>query len=95
MATRTPTVAGTYTLSGTTADTVTFQQAWDAVEIDATDASNDVYVRWDGTAAVSAAAENDKINAGNAKTFRRWIGPDQSFSVVANGDTYTVAGVNP
>lgn len=93
----------TATLSGTTADTVTLNQLWPAVEVVNADGSNDMFVSMNGTNAPTTAVANgagmDRIPKGTTKVLRAI--PIQNgtgvgtivLSVVGNGGAYTITGV--
>lgn len=90
----------TNTLSGTTADRITIEQLWPAVEVTNHDASDLLYVDMDGTATPTAVAAEDGATVvlpGATKTLRA-IPAAPSFntivlSVVGDGGAYTVEGV--
>lgn len=89
----------TNTLSTTTADLITLQGIWDGVEIHNHDATNMLYVRFDGTAPVAEANETETVPPASAKTF--WpmlVGPTANLGhhvirVVGDGGKYTVTGI--
>lgn len=85
----------TNTLTGTTADTITLTQGWEAVAVTNHDATDVVYFRTDGTTAVAAA--NDTIPVLPGTTVIRAVGTNTSgqivVSVVGDGGAYTVEGV--
>lgn len=91
----------TNTLTSTTADTITLQQPWDAVEIENHSDTVELWARFSsaGTAAVADANECDRIAPNTAKTFRQFVGDPAKhpgaalISVVGNSQQYTVSGV--
>jgi hypothetical protein len=92
----------TNTLSTTTADTITLQQAWPAVEIENHSETVELWARFDGTAAVADANECERIAPGSvggaAKLIRQTVGPgggakgENVVSVVGNSNQNTVTG---
>lgn len=99
MATKTPTRAVTAQLSGTTADTVNFQQRWPAFEITNHDTDSEaapLYYRMDGTTAVSGADGCGVVLPGRSKVVAAAVNADNltSISIVGDGNTYTIEGVN-
>lgn len=89
----------TNTLSGTTADTITLQGIWDGVEIHNHDASNILWVTFDGTTPQADANECESVPPSSVKTFMPMlVGPTASLGhhtikVVGSGGKYTVTGV--
>lgn len=86
----------TNTLTSTTADTVTLDQPWPAVEITNHDATNALYVRWDGTTAVAEANGCSVVLPGNTKVVKGEVAEGTRtivLSVVGDGNKYTVEGV--
>lgn len=84
-------------LSGTTADTITIpvhdNDQDSEIEIKARRAnSNPIYVRCDGTAAVSAADGTTILEPGEYRTFLVRVGSNGAgtVSIVGNGDTYDI-----
>lgn len=86
----------TNTLSGTTADTITLTQAWPAVAVTNHDATDIVYFRQDGTTAVAAANNTTVVLPGATVTSSASVNEDGDIvvSLVGDGGTYTVEGVN-
>lgn len=84
------------TLSTTVADTVTLTQAWPAIEVTNADATNDVWVRQDGTTAVALADNNTRVPAGTSKVISASVSSAGTIivSIVGNGGGYTIEGVN-
>ena len=84
------------TLSGTTADTITFNQRWPAVEIH-NHGSTALYVRMDGTAAVAEANGTTVVPAGATKILKSTVsGSDATgtvVSIVGDGNQYSIEGV--
>lgn len=91
------------TLTTTTADLAKLTQWWDAIEIENRDTAVTLYVRFDGTTAVSAAKGTEVIPAGKSKVFLNGIqsaggipgsttAPCHQVSVVGNGNAYSVVG---
>ena len=89
----------TNTLSTTVADSIRLQQAWDGVEIHNQDATNILYVRFDGTTPVAEANECESVPPSSVKTFMPMlVGPTtvagaHAVGVVGSGGKYTVTGV--
>lgn len=91
------------TLSGTTADTVKLTQFWDHIEVANHSQSTALYVRQDGTTAVSAAAGTTYIGPGETKILPAVqqgdgvVGststPPHSLSIVGNSNVYSVEGL--
>lgn len=90
----------TNTLTGTTADRLTFTQLWPAVEVTNDDTTNYLYVVCDGSATPTAVAEANDATAVaplTSKVIR--VSPAASafttvvISVVGNGGKYTAEGV--
>lgn len=96
MASHSVTRAKTATLSGTTADTITLTQGWPAVAITNHDVSDVVYFRMDGTTAVAAADNATPVLAGSSVIRMATINASNQItvSIVGDGGTYTVEGVN-
>lgn len=94
----------TKTFSGTTADTITLDQLWAYVQITNSDPTNTMWVSQNGTAtpttAVAAAAGTIPVLPLQTRTIQAL--PIQSgtgvgtivLSVVGNGGSYTITGVN-
>lgn len=91
------------TLTTTAADTAKLTQWWDAIEVENRDTSVTLYVRFDGTTAVSAAKGTEVIQPGQSKVFMNGIQraggvpgsttlPCHQLSVVGNGNAYSVIG---
>lgn len=95
MADNTPILADTYTLSTTDADTVTFAQWHDGVEVENKDAAEYLHVCFNPLITATAGGDDCiPIAPLQAKTFcPQLVGPDQPFSVVGDGNEYAVAGV--
>lgn len=85
----------TNTLSGTTADTITLLQAWPAIEVTNHDATDLLYVRMDGTAAVAGADNTTIVLPASTKIIKSSINASGQtvVSVVGDGGTYTIEGV--
>lgn len=90
----------TNTLSGTTADTCTLEQAWPAVAVTNHDAADVVYFRQDGTAAAAAADGATVVLPGQTVVAKSVINRSEStgasssvVSIVGDGGTYTIEGV--
>jgi hypothetical protein len=85
----------TNTFSTTVADSVNLLQAWDRVEIENHDATNEMWARFDGTTAVADANDNGRIKPSGSKVFRALVGPGHpAISVVGSGGQYTIDGVS-
>lgn len=86
----------TNTLSGTTADTITLTQAWPAIEVTNQDASIWIYLRQDGTTAVSEADNTTPIPPGSSKVLDSSVTSLNTIviSIVGNGNKYTIEGVS-
>lgn len=87
----------TNTLSGTSEDVVTLTQRWPAIEVTNHDASIPLYIRQDGTTAVSEADNTTVIPAGLTKVIKAepTAGTDTIvISIVGDGNKYTIEGVN-
>lgn len=86
----------TNTLTGTTADTVTIEQAWPALQITNHDASDTLYFRYDGVTAVAAADGAEPVLPGTSVVIA--VSPNAAgqhvISIVGDGGGYTIAGVN-
>jgi len=94
MAARTPTDVATYTFSSTTADTVTFQQAWAGVRFDNHDTANEAWVEFGGGTAAADTANSRRVEPGGSRTFYpRLVDSNNAFSVVGNGGSYTIEGL--
>lgn len=90
----------TNTLTGTTADRITLDQLWPAVEVTNHDAADEMWVSMDGSATPTAVADADNmtfIPAGATKTIRATPAAPLFntivLSVVGDGGDYTVEGV--
>lgn len=85
----------TNTLSGTTADTVTLTQCWPAVSITNHDATDTIYFRMDGTAAVAAADGTTVVLPASTVIAKSAITASGTtvVSIVGDGGTYTIEGV--
>lgn len=84
------------TLTGTTADTVTLTQMWEAIQIDNEDMVNDLFVRQDGTTAVADADGTTRIAPGSTSIIKSrpdWANNQVVISVVGNGGAYHIEGV--
>lgn len=92
------------TLSGSTADTVNVTQFWDGIEIENRHTTNAMYVRFDGTTAVAAAAGTEYIGPEKSKHFTGGIytggglvgnntTPPHKISIVGTDNPYSVTGV--
>lgn len=87
----------TNTLTATTADTITLNQRWPAVEITNHDGTTALYIRMDGTAAVAEADNTTVIPAGMTKVIAAEPAEGTNtivVSVVGDGNKYTIEGVN-
>lgn len=88
----------TNTLSTTVADTVTLLQGWPAVQITNHDTINTVYFRQDGVTAVAAADGASVLLPGQSTVAATIIIPGAAqtsvVSIVGNGGSYTIEGVN-
>ena len=83
--------ACSFTLSGTTADTVNFTRSGGSLIVTNRHATEMLWVRLDGTTAVAAADENYAVPAGTSLTLSGGkFGGNQTRSVVGNGNTVTV-----
>lgn len=97
MAAKTPARSVHATLSTTVADSVTwtagtgYQGPYNTVIIENRDASNVLYVRFDGTTAV-AAADNTYVVPASAFRIFSFPGGNSSLSVVGSGNAYSVEG---
>lgn len=91
-------------LTTTNEDIVKLTQFWDGIEIENKDASQPLYVRFGGTAAVAAAAGTDYIGPGKSKEFRTGIlapggvpgstsTPPHYVSLIGSGNAYGVFGI--
>lgn len=101
MATDSSVKSVTNTLSGTTADAITLTQGWPAMEITNHDSADLLYVRVDGTTAVAQANGCTVILPGQTKVVQSSLNVSPStgatscfVSVVGDGGSYTVEGVN-
>lgn len=100
MASETIQRSATNTLTGTTADTITFDQLWPAIEVTNHDATDTLYVLMNGTTtpvAVDGANQNTVILPGSTKLVRAVPVPNTRtivLSIVGDGGVYTVEGVN-
>lgn len=89
----------TNTLTGTTADVITLNQLWPAVEVHNHDADTPLYVLMDGTASPTAVAEADAttiIPPGSSKVLRAVpVSGTRTIvlGVVGDGGKYTIEGV--
>lgn len=86
----------TNTLSGSTADTVTLTQAWQAIEVTNQHASEWIYLRQDGTTAVAEADNTTPVAPATSKTMTTIVTSSNTVvvSIVGNGNKYTIEGVN-
>lgn len=86
----------TNTLSGSTADTITLTQAWDALDVTNYDSTNYLYLRQDGTTAVAEANDTTAIPPGTSKVIDATVTGSGTvvISIVGNGGKYTIEGVN-
>lgn len=83
------------TLSGTTADTGTITVTRDTViEIVNRHASNAMYVRSDGTAAVGEADGTVYIGPGDAVAWKQNRGAQVTYSIVGTDNPYSVHAVD-
>lgn len=97
MATDSATRSVTNSLSGTTADTVTLTQLWPAIECTNHDATTALYIRMDGTTAVSEADNTTVVPAGMTKVVAAEPVANTTtivVSIVGDGNKYTIEGVN-
>ena len=85
----------TNTFSTTVADTVTLTQAWPYIAITNHDATNAVYVRFDGTTPVAEANENAVVRVSSTRVFHAPINSAGQVVVglVGSGGKYTVEGL--
>lgn len=85
----------TNTLTSTTADTVTLNQPYDAIEVTNHDSTTTLYVRWDGAMAVSEADNTTPVLPASSKVIRVGVNAAGTVvvSVVGNGNKYTIEGV--
>lgn len=95
MATDTAATSVTNTLSGTTADTITLTNGWDAIEVTNHDATNWIYLRQDGTTAVAEADNTTPVPPSTSKVLAAAKNSvnDNVISIVGNGNKYTIEGV--
>jgi hypothetical protein len=91
MAADTAARAVTNTLTGGTADVITFTNKWPAVDITNHHASEALYYRVDGTTAVVAANDCGVVMPGGSKIVAL---SGLVVSVIGNGNVYTVEGCN-
>ncbi len=87
----------TNTLSTTTADTVTLLQSWPAIAVTNYDSADIVYFRQDGVTAVGAANGCTVVMPGTTVTAAaspRTANGQIVVSIVGDGGTYTIEGVN-
>lgn len=91
----------TNTLTGTTADRITLDQLWPAIEITNQDTTNYAYIVMDGSATPTAVAEADNATAippGVTKVMRAipsaTLFTTIVLSIVGSGGKYTIEGVN-
>lgn len=86
----------TNALTGTTADTVTLNQPWEAIAVTNHDATDVLYFRQDGTTAVAAANDTTPVLPGMTVIRASSVTDSRTcvISVVGDGGTYTVEGVN-
>lgn len=96
MATDSAVKAVTNTFSTTVADAITLTQGWPFVAITNHDASNPVYVRFDGTTPVAEADNNAIVRVSSTRVFP--VSPNSSgqivIGLVGSGGKYTVEGLN-
>lgn len=85
----------TNTLSGTTADTVTLEQAWPAIEVTNHHATELIYLRQDGTTAAAGADGATVVLPASTKVVKSTINSagQSVVSIVGNGNVYTIEGV--
>lgn len=92
------------TLTTTTEDIVKLTQFWDRIEIENKHASNGMYVRLDGSAAVASAAGTEYIGPGQNKVFGpgginrggivgNTTTPPHYISLIGDANPYSVVGV--
>lgn len=98
MATVEPLVADTFTLTGTTADVVEFQQWWKGVAIFNHEAAGGE-ILWvcfnPGVTATAGGPDSTPIPPQQSLPFYpRLVGPEQTFTVVGDGNEYSVEGLN-
>lgn len=95
MAANEPLQSDTYTLSGTDADTVTFQQWWSGVAIHNLHATEYLWVCFDPTITPTAeGADCIPVPPLQEITFeKRRVGPEQPFGVVGDGNDYVPSGL--
>jgi hypothetical protein len=79
------------TLTSTTADTVNLNDQWTEIEVINRSGTAALYVRADGTTAVSEANETDVVMPGEAVLLDRI--PSAGISVVGDANAYSVIGV--
>lgn len=91
MATHTCGVAQHATLSGTTADSITFIGKGSSLAVQNQHASVVLYFRFDGTTAVSAADDTYAVQAGQTLVLTgSQFGGNMTLSVVGNANPYAV-----
>jgi hypothetical protein len=91
MAAHTCGVAQHATLSGTTADSITFTGSGSSLAIQNQHATNLLYFRLDGTTAVGAADDTYSVQAGQTLILSgSRFGGSMSLSVVGNANPYAV-----
>jgi hypothetical protein len=97
MAAKTPARSVHATLSGTTADSITWTGGgpYGTVNVQNRDGTNVLYVRFDGTTAVAAADGTYAVAVNSTRTFNlQGTAPYPGvLSVVGNGGGYSVEGV--
>lgn len=93
MAAKTPARSVHATLSTTTADSVTWTGGgpYNRIQVTNGDATNLLYVRFDGVTAVAAADGTYKVPVSSTRTFNL-EGAPAVISVVGNGGAYSVEG---
>lgn len=86
----------TNTLTTTVADTITLTQAWRAIEVTNHDASDLLYLRQDGTTAVASADGTSVVLPASSKVLAASVNGSGQIvvSIVGDGGTYTIEGVN-
>lgn len=97
MAAKTPARSVHATLTTTTADSITWTAGgpYGTVIVSNRDATNVLYVRFDGTTAVGAADGTFAVAVNSARTFNLGSSAPSPavLSVVGNGNAYSVEGL--
>jgi hypothetical protein len=90
-------------LSTTTVDIVNLLQFWDAIEVSNRDATNHMYMTYNGVSPTAAGDNTEIIEAGTTKIFPAYkvtggipgdtSNPCHQIRVIGSGNAYSVIGV--